>query len=55
MKADLITTKVTKETLKLIKKIAAETGYTQYEVVDGLVREEAELLGLIPVPKKKKK
>lgn len=40
MKAKLITTKVTEDTLKNAKKIAAEVECTQYEAIDSAVREK---------------
>lgn len=53
MKANLVTTKVTRDTLKNVKKIAAELEENQYDVIDRLVKVEAENLGLISKKKKK--
>lgn len=53
--ADLISIKVTTESLKRIAKIAAETGEKKYEVVDRLAQKEAESLGLIPAKTKQLK
>ena len=46
MPEPLITTKITPESLRLLRLIAASTGEKQYEVMDRLLAGEAKRLGL---------
>lgn len=44
--ADLVTTKIARSALRLLRRIAAETGELQFQVVDRLLAQEAERLKL---------